>query len=76
MLEMSRRHPGLFVTGNYLSGPSVAACVTQAREAVAQVHRFLEAQGNTPITSENTVRGRQPAASVSEFDFGKNQASA
>jgi heterodisulfide reductase subunit A-like polyferredoxin len=35
------RQPGLFVTGNYFSGPSVAACVAEANGAAARAHRYL-----------------------------------
>lgn len=41
LLETSRSHPGLFVTGNYFSGPSVAACIAQATEIAARIHIFL-----------------------------------
>lgn len=33
--------PGLFVTGNYLVGPSVAACLDQACETSRRAHKFL-----------------------------------
>ena len=35
------RRPGLFVTGNYLTGPAVGACVAQGLETAARVHGFL-----------------------------------
>ncbi|MCP4329442.1 MAG: protoporphyrinogen oxidase [Alphaproteobacteria bacterium] len=38
-----QRRPGLFVTGNYLAGPSVAACLTTARETAANVGAYLGA---------------------------------
>lgn len=34
-------HRGLFITGNYLSGVSVAACLMQADHTAREVHRFL-----------------------------------
>lgn len=37
--EQSR--PGLFVTGNYLAGPSVAACLGQACETSRRADKFL-----------------------------------
>ena len=37
----SDRQPGLFVTGNYFSGPSVAACIALGAETAAGVDRFL-----------------------------------
>lgn len=51
-----RRRPGLFVTGNYFAGPSVAVCVAQAVETATRVHRFLadneaiRSQGEGPLT--------------------------
>ena len=36
-----QRQPGLFLTGNYFAGPSVAACLAQASETSARAHRFL-----------------------------------
>jgi heterodisulfide reductase subunit A-like polyferredoxin len=35
------RQPGLFVTGNYLSGLSIAACVAEAHGAAARAHGYL-----------------------------------
>ncbi|MFQ5774495.1 MAG: protoporphyrinogen oxidase [Kiloniellaceae bacterium] len=52
------RRPGLFVTGNYFQGPSVAACVAQASEAATRVHRFL-------IDRKDGVRGRAQACALS-----------
>ena len=39
--EMEQGRPGLFLTGNYLGGVSVAACVDQASTAASRVHDFL-----------------------------------
>lgn len=52
--ELGRRLPGLFVTGNYFSGPSVAACATLARETASGVHEFLrkapkESEARAPV---------------------------
>lgn len=33
--------PGLFLTGNYIAGPSVPACLAQARKTAARAHAFL-----------------------------------
>ena len=38
---LAARRPGLFVTGNYLTGPAIAACLAQARHTSADVHRYL-----------------------------------
>lgn len=35
------QRPGLFVTGNYFSGPSVANCVKQAKQTALRTHGFL-----------------------------------
>ncbi|MFQ5974362.1 MAG: protoporphyrinogen oxidase, partial [Alphaproteobacteria bacterium] len=39
--EAEDRLPGLFMTGNYIAGPSVATCAAQACETAARVHRHL-----------------------------------
>ncbi len=38
---IAQRCPGLFVTGNYLTGVSVGNCVAEASKTSALVHRFL-----------------------------------
>ncbi|HSG96108.1 MAG TPA: protoporphyrinogen oxidase, partial [Afifellaceae bacterium] len=35
------RQPGLFVTGNYLTGPGIATCIAQASETASRVRQFL-----------------------------------
>lgn len=35
-------HPGLFLTGNYFSGVSTAACIAQALQNAARVERYLD----------------------------------
>jgi oxygen-dependent protoporphyrinogen oxidase len=39
--------PGVFLTGNYLAGPSLGACVEQARSVAGDVERF--AASNPPL---------------------------
>lgn len=41
LMETERRRPGLFLTGNYLAGPSVAACLGEALKTSARVETFL-----------------------------------
>jgi len=36
-----QRHPGLFVTGNYFTGPALATCLTQSLETTSRVHGYL-----------------------------------
>ena len=36
-----RRHPGLFVTGNYISGPSIASCLGEAKETARRADGYL-----------------------------------
>ncbi len=38
---LHQRRPGLYVTGNYLGGVSVASCIEQAHKTADRVHRFL-----------------------------------
>ena len=44
ILRSTKETPGLFVTGNYLSGPSVGACVANAQQTSQQVNSFLKAK--------------------------------
>ncbi|HLB81370.1 MAG TPA: hypothetical protein VJJ77_12785, partial [Dongiaceae bacterium] len=39
--DVERRCAGLFVTGNYFAGVSVAACLTQALATASRVHGVL-----------------------------------
>jgi oxygen-dependent protoporphyrinogen oxidase len=41
LLAAPQREAGLFVTGNYFQGPGIAACLAQAKETSARVHRYL-----------------------------------
>ena len=46
-LEQELRHfPGLFLAGNYLSGPSVGSCAEQAEKTAHAVQEFLSAQAS------------------------------
>ncbi|MGE0700185.1 MAG: protoporphyrinogen oxidase [Hyphomicrobiaceae bacterium] len=42
------RRPGLFITGNYLAGVSVACCVAHARETACNVDTFLRVASSKP----------------------------
>ena len=42
------RRPGVFVTGNYLAGVSVASCVAHARDSAGDVDTFLRVQSCKP----------------------------
>lgn len=44
--RLGQRWPGLFVTGNYFNGPSVAECVSLARDTAAECHGFLDGIAN------------------------------
>jgi oxygen-dependent protoporphyrinogen oxidase len=41
IMELPERQPGLFITGNYIAGPSVAVCLEQAEETAGRTARFL-----------------------------------
>ncbi len=58
LLGIEERRPGLFVTGNYFSGPSVATCLTQARETSLRVRRFLAARAGETALLERSLSGR------------------
>jgi oxygen-dependent protoporphyrinogen oxidase len=36
-----RRHPGLFLTGNYIAGPSIASCLGEATETARRADGYL-----------------------------------
>jgi oxygen-dependent protoporphyrinogen oxidase len=38
--ELRARHPGIFLCGNYLAGPSLGACVEQANKVAEEVAAF------------------------------------
>lgn len=40
--SLEEAHPGLFVTGNYLTGMSTTACIAQARLTASRAQAFLE----------------------------------
>lgn len=42
--ELCTKNPGIFLTGNYLSGPSTGACVEHANKTAGAVARFLRPQ--------------------------------
>jgi len=44
LAELCAHSPGLFLTGNYLSGPSLGSCVEHAHNTAAAVAHFLRAQ--------------------------------
>jgi len=69
--EASLRHPGLFVTGNYFSGPSVAACVAQSLEITARVRQFLECRsdGSVDLPGEQQERQFIPVATETGLDW-------
>ncbi|NQU56995.1 MAG: protoporphyrinogen oxidase [Rhodospirillales bacterium] len=39
--DAEQRHPGLFVTGNYFTGPALTTCLTQSLETTSRVHGYL-----------------------------------
>jgi len=41
MKTLSQRQPGLYLTGNYLEGVSVASCIKQARTTAALTNQYL-----------------------------------
>ncbi len=42
MREAEQRRPGLFLTGNYFAGPSVANCLAEARATAQRAHMLLD----------------------------------
>jgi oxygen-dependent protoporphyrinogen oxidase len=41
LVSVGDRVPGLFLTGNYLNGLSVVACLTRSAKTAASIHEFL-----------------------------------
>ncbi len=59
LTSIGRRKPGLFVTGNYLRGVSVAGCLEQAAETAASVDRYLSRHNQIarPVLPLPSVKG-------------------
>ncbi len=57
------RRPGLFVTGNYIGGPSLGNCVAQAVETAARVERFLTGMPATRQREAAAVDAATPGRS-------------
>ena len=56
---MADRAPGMFVTGNYLNGPSVAACVAEAERTAGEVTALLDETRGLPARDAAQGNGRQ-----------------
>ncbi len=59
--EACARYPGLYLTGNYLEGPSVGACVEQAFRTAEAVRGYLgsgAAAAGTRALQQSAVPGR------------------
>jgi len=51
---LNRRQPGLFLTGNYLTGVSVANCIGQARSVAGEVNTYLKQ--STPTQNADVLK--------------------
>ncbi len=61
--SLADRTPGVYVTGNYLNGPSVAACVAEAERTAGEVTALLnETRGLAPRNAAQGDRGQQAVA--------------
>ena len=49
--ELCVGNPGLFLTGNYLAGPSMGACVEQANKIAEEVVKFCRGHGQASPSS-------------------------
>ena len=49
------RRPGLFVTGNYLTGPAVGACVAKGLETAAELLKRMRELTALTATAERTL---------------------
>lgn len=61
VLSTQRRRPGLFVTGNYLSGASVSACLAQAAATASHVHEHLTLESRAGASADGSL----PALTIS-----------
>ncbi|MFQ5765909.1 MAG: protoporphyrinogen oxidase, partial [Rhodospirillales bacterium] len=64
---VEQSHPGLFVTGNYFTGPGVAACLAEAKEAAARadghLRRLAREAGTATLPAKSAwARPRQAGA--------------
>ncbi|HJY85850.1 MAG TPA: protoporphyrinogen oxidase [Candidatus Acidoferrales bacterium] len=60
--ELVGRVPGLFLTGNYLEGPALGACIEQGFETAHSVQRYLACRDEGGLPREpdrNIILGRQ-----------------
>jgi oxygen-dependent protoporphyrinogen oxidase len=55
VVEETEGTAGLFVTGNYLRGPSIASCLAVAHETAAKVERFLQETGTARIAGRRQI---------------------
>ena len=63
LTEAARRRPGLFVTGNYLGGISVDACLGQARDTAARVRDHVRGvPAGTAVVDDRGGANRQRRA--------------
>jgi oxygen-dependent protoporphyrinogen oxidase len=54
-LEQELRHvPGLFLAGNYLSGPSVGSCAEQAVKRAGEVESYAAAKSDSSSGASNS----------------------
>jgi oxygen-dependent protoporphyrinogen oxidase len=57
LTELCAETPGLFLTGNYLAGPSLGACVEQAETIAEQVAEFCGRRGKADPSSAEADSG-------------------
>jgi len=49
VLDAERRRPGLFITGNYFSGPAVATCLKQSSETCQRIDGYLRGAARSAV---------------------------
>jgi len=61
---LEQRVPGLFATGNYFAGPSIAACLAEAGETAARVDGHLRDRDKAPrVSSAKPIARPHPMSS-------------
>jgi len=54
---LSDRHPGVYLTGNYIGGVSIANCIGQARNTANNVKNYLDSITTVDGNKDNTSNG-------------------
>ena len=51
-----RNYPGLFVTGNYFTGPAIASCLKQSFETCTRIDKYFDSQHGSGKTEQTEMQ--------------------